>query len=78
MGAFTISGAVRPEMIPELGVSTLTVRWQERAPQVQIEPREAFNRLRRIQAALRADGRSRFPRPMIRRSYGRTTPRLRG
>ena len=41
MGSFTISGAVRPEMIPRLGVSSLTVRWREREPQVKTDPPDA-------------------------------------
>ena len=41
MGAFTISGAVRPAVIPRLGVSSLTVRWRERAPHVKTEPPDA-------------------------------------
>ena len=41
MGDFTISGAVRPAMIPRLGVSSLTVRWRERSPHVETDPRDA-------------------------------------
>ena len=50
MGDFTISGAVRPEVIPGLGVSSLTVRWREGEPRVETEPREALNRLMLVQA----------------------------
>ena len=41
MGSFTISGAVRPAVIPRLGVSSLTVRWREREPHVKTDPPDA-------------------------------------
>lgn len=50
MGAFTISGAVRPAVIPRLGVSILTVRWTERPLGVKTEPRETLSRLFLLQS----------------------------
>ncbi len=53
MGDFTMSGAVRPEMVSRLGVSSLTVRWYERSPFVETEPRVVLNRLLFVQAVSR-------------------------